>query len=221
MATLARYLFYSEPHIYYMVLRDMDRARVRTFAALSLIIVSFFLFALPTLLTDVVVDHHQVYELESQDYFSAGVGSLNDSFVQWIDLSIDSEVGETDLGLGEHALWVQRLDGEDTMWDVVNLYIEDDGRWVPYHRPSRLSTMERDGVEYELMFIIDVTSSGNHTIESMGSSYDLSGEQVHIMVTHRSEVDLVLLLPGLVLLLCGIVLLVHGVVTKKRPDVPP
>ena len=166
-----------------------------------------------TFSNELEVDHLQVYELESWDGFTAGVADVNDSFIFPGPLTWD--LGELDLDGGEHSLWVERLDGTDTMWDVVNLHLEDDGGWVPYHRPDRPRTVERDGVEYELMFTFDITSPGNHTIESMGSDPDLRGEEVHIMVTQNTERDPTSLLPGLIVLLCGIALLVHAVLRRE------
>ena len=195
----------------------MDNTRASSTIGKSMILVGVLLVLLVGLWTDLVVDHRQVYELESWDGFSAGVNSLNDSFSPWVlDQQLTWKVGEAHLDLGEHALWVERLDGTDTMWDVVQLHIEDDGDWVVYHRPTRPRTIERDGVKYELMFTFDVASPGNYTIESMGSVPALTGEEVHIIITHNIEPDPLLLLPGLAILLCGIVLIVHEALRREQ-----
>jgi len=201
-----------------MLLREMDQARVRSVAGKMMILVGLLLlFLLPTLWNEMVVDHHQVYELESRGGFSAGVVSANDSTPIWgFDQPLTWDVGEADLGGGEHSLWVERFDGTDTMWDVVNLHLEDEEGWVVYHRPIRARFIERNGVEYELMFIFDVNSPGNHLIESMGSDPDLRGEEVQIMVSHTSEEDPLLFLPGLLIFLCGVTLLIYNAVRRRQ-----
>jgi hypothetical protein len=163
------------------------------------------------------VAYHQQFELETLSYFSAGVQSINNtSIIPFRIFPINNTAGEFHLQEGAYLVWIERLKGAESMDDVVSLHLNDDEGFVPYHPPSRQTTVERFGVEYELLFTIRTDTDTAYSIETSLRDDRFDGEPVEFMVTHDPQRDPYSLSLGLVILLTGLAVILHTLFRRAR-----
>ena len=200
----------------------MERFHVHIVAGIALVIVGALLIVLMAPSGDLVVDHHQEFLLEASDGFKAGVHSANESaFEGFLDYPIFTKVGEFYLDEGAHSVWIERLEGPDSMRDVVSLHLDDEEGFVGYFNPPQRWVVERSGVEYELLFIVDVDTPGMHSIETWLLDDDYEGEELDIMVTHEAQEDMNGVLIGLMVLLSGLSVLIASLLRLRAASPHP
>ena len=195
----------------------MDIHRIQTIAGVALVIVGLMFILTLDVSEEPEVEHLQGFELQSPYTYTTGLDhvEMNSTF-PFFTFPDNNTVAVFYLEEGAHQFWMERLNGTETMWDVVTIHIEDGDGFVPYHRPTRKRITQHLGIEYELMFTVHTDTSGNHSLEASLKDSTYDGEELAFMVTDDPQRNPYVFSLGLAIFSSGLVVLLFPLFMRRR-----